>query len=325
MPRCGSHVISCDLPIRIDSYVGCGFGCTYCNEQAKGRQRGIPVPGEGVKALRNFIQGKRVNVTNWCDWDIPLHWGVLSDPFQQCEMAEGHSEKLLREFARTGYPVVISTKSDLLVTPGYYGLLRASNAVLQVSMTSQWYDEQEGCPSFSERFGMLYNLSKAVRRLLVRVQPYRLADYDFVVGMLRAYAASGVWGIMVEGMKVPRVTDEFPERYGSSGVYDAGELGEHFSGLRAACHDHGLRFYSAENRLRMMGDSMTCCGVEGLESFGFIPNVANLNYTDVKYTDRMAKSGTGGVFVRSWWDAKKSRKATRLSYRELMEDMRTGA
>ena len=28
-----------------------------------------------------------------------------------------------------------------------------------------------------------------------------------------------------------------------------------------------MKFYSGENRLRAMGDSMTCCGIDGLEGF----------------------------------------------------------
>ena len=37
--------------------------------------------GEGVKALMSWIQGKRTSETNWCDWNIPLHWGGRERPF----------------------------------------------------------------------------------------------------------------------------------------------------------------------------------------------------------------------------------------------------
>ncbi len=322
MPRCGIHVTHCDLPIRIDSYKGCDFSCAYCNEHIKGRSRGTPSIGEGRRALLNFIQGKRINTTRWCDWDIPIHWGVLSDPFQPCESQYQQSYKLLRVFAESGYPVVISTKSTMLLEPKYISILSHCNAVLQVSMTSQSYDSQESCPSFRERFCSLYKLSTVVKRLLVRTQPFKLEDHTSVLKMMRAYAASGVHGIMIEGMKVAKNTPEFPSRHGTSAVYDAADLALYFESIRSVAHREGLKFYSAENRLRSMGDSPNCCGTDGLE--GFIPNRTNLNYNEMEYTDRMKEENTGGVFVRSWLTKEESQFLTFQSYSTLMNSLLDG-
>lgn len=322
MPRCGIHVTNCDLPIRIDSYRGCAFQCGYCNEHIKGRSRGEPTIGEGRRALLNFIQGKRINTTNWCDWDIPLHFGVLSDPFQPCESQHQQSYKLLRVFAESGYPVVISTKSTMLLKPKYLSILRHCNVALQVSMTSPKYDSEESCPSFRDRFCSLYRLSTVVKRLLVRVQPYKLENYLSVRRMLRAYSASGVHGIIIEGMKVGKNTSEFPERHGTSAVYDAVALSKHFEALRDAAHEVGLRFYSAENRLRSMGDSFNCCGTDGLK--GFRANRSNLNYGDIVYRGRMKEDNTGGVFVRSWITKEESRSITARSYFSIMDSLRVG-
>ncbi len=30
MPECGSQVILCDLPVRMDTYKGCSHNCKYC-------------------------------------------------------------------------------------------------------------------------------------------------------------------------------------------------------------------------------------------------------------------------------------------------------
>ena len=83
MPKCGSQVVLCDLPVRFDTYKGCSHGCVYCFAQKKANMSDIK-PYESVFVLKNFIEGKRGRDTSWCDWDIPLHWGGMSDPFQPC-------------------------------------------------------------------------------------------------------------------------------------------------------------------------------------------------------------------------------------------------
>lgn len=74
MPECGSQVILCDVPIRIDTYQGCSHHCKYCFVYRKYDITNIR-PAEGAQAVENFIKGKRNKETNWCDWNIPLHWG----------------------------------------------------------------------------------------------------------------------------------------------------------------------------------------------------------------------------------------------------------
>ena len=88
MPKCGSQVLLCDLPVRFDTYKGCSHGCVYCFAQKKANMSDIK-PYESVFVLKNFIEGKRGRDTSWCDWDIPLHWGGMSDPFQPAEKVFG--------------------------------------------------------------------------------------------------------------------------------------------------------------------------------------------------------------------------------------------
>ena len=84
MPKSGSQIILCDLPVRFDTYEGCGHACSYCFVSRKADIAKIKL-GEGVESLARWIKGVRDKSTNWCDWPIPLHWGGLSDPFQPAE------------------------------------------------------------------------------------------------------------------------------------------------------------------------------------------------------------------------------------------------
>ena len=76
-----------------------------------------------------FIDGQRGESTDWCDWDIPLHWGGVSDPFQPAEKKHGVSLACLKVFAETQYPFVVSTKGTrLLSSPEYLRVLAKCNA-----------------------------------------------------------------------------------------------------------------------------------------------------------------------------------------------------
>ena len=75
--KCGSQIILCNLPVRFDTYRGCSHGCRYCFAQKKNDISHIE-RDESVDGLRSFIEGKRGNETEWCDWNIPIHWGGMS-------------------------------------------------------------------------------------------------------------------------------------------------------------------------------------------------------------------------------------------------------
>ncbi len=82
--KCGSQAILCNLPVRFDTYTGCSHGCKYCFARKKQQIEKIS-RDETAASLKSFIEGSRNDTTNWCDWNIPVHWGGMSDPFQPIE------------------------------------------------------------------------------------------------------------------------------------------------------------------------------------------------------------------------------------------------
>lgn len=272
MPECGSQCWLCDLPVRFDTYRGCTHGCKYCFVQ---RKSGLEVqPHESAKQLAQFIAGKRTGETRWADWDIPIHWGGMSDPFQPCEKSMKRSLEALQLLAETGYPCVISTKGKLCIEEPYLSLIGQGNIVMQVSAVCSKYDALEpGAPSYEERLHMVEVLSKTAKRVIVRAQPYICDVFNDVRDNIKRIADAGAHGIVFEGMKFNRKKPG-TVRCGADFVIPVQYLKADFERLRGECHKHGLAFYAGENRLRAMGDSLTCCGVDGLE--GFKPNTYNL-------------------------------------------------
>lgn len=275
MPECGTQCYLCDLPIRFDTYKGCSHACEYCfAKKFKDitKIKTLETPG----ALIKFIEGKRTQNTMWADWNIPIHWGGMSDPFQPCEKKYRVSYDCLKVFAETKYPFVVSTKGKLVATDEYLDLLSKCNCVVQISACCSKYDKlEQGCPSFEDRLAMMAKVSKRVKRLIVRIQPYMHEVYHDVYNNLELFKNAGAYGVIIEGMKFKKKKPGLVRVSGDM-VYPYELIKSDFLKLKARAHQLGLKIYAGENRIRKYGDSLTCCGVDGLE--GFVPNRYNLNH-----------------------------------------------
>lgn len=294
MPNCGSQCWLCDMPIRFDTYKGCTHGCKYCFVQRNGKYDISKVQkGEGMKALMSWIQGKRTSETNWCDWNIPLHWGGVSDPFQPCEHYYRMSYNALRVFAETKYPFVVSTKGRIIAEPEYLELLKKCNCVVQISMVCSSYDKlEEGAPSFEERLEIARKVAPSVKRLIVRIQPYMHEVYGEVYENLEKFKAAGAYGVIVEGMK----------------------FASKRPGLVKVAGD-----YTYPKAL-IEGDSLCCCGVSDLP--GFKVNEYNLNHLlhggKPAKTPQMQKTGTAMCFQSLYQNTANSRRLRGESFESEM-------
>ena len=319
MPSCGSQCLICDVPIRLDTYVGCTHACKYCFAQRK-RDNDIIKGAENCKNLIDFIQGKRNPMTNWCDWNIPLHIGGMSDPFQPAERKYQRTLECLKVLAETKYPVIISTKGSICIEEPYLSLLKKCNVVMQISMACSKYDKLEpGAPTYKERLEILSVLSSNVRRTIVRCQPYLHECFRDIKNEIPNYAKAGAYGVIFEGMKFQRKVPGAVKVAGDL-CYPLNILTSDFQVLKTLCHDNGLKFYSGENRLRTMGDSLTCCGIDGLEDF--VPNKYNLNHLlngdKTNPNASQTQQGTAGCFCAIHQNTVYQKWAKDKSYQQAM-------
>ncbi|MBN1126933.1 MAG: hypothetical protein JXA82_18165 [Sedimentisphaerales bacterium] len=322
MPRCGSQVILCDIPVRFDTYKGCSHACRYCFAARKQNLADIG-PNEGIKALSDFIKGRRTVETNWCDWNIPLHWGGLSDPFQPIEAKVRLSFKALELFAQTQYPFVFSTKGRLVGEPEYLDLIGQCNCAGQISLLTEQAEQFEpGAPSFKERLHIAERLAPKVKRLIIRAQPYMPQYKEQIIKQLGGYKSIGVYGIILEGLKHPKCKAPCTEKLGADYVIPLSVLRPQVTEIKQACHELGLKFFCGENRLRGLSDSLCCCGVEDIP--GWQVNTANLNhiyYGQAQFTEQMSRPRTGTAFktlrqttIEGGRLARSSYKANMLAY-----------
>ena len=230
-----------------------------------------------IKQLRNFIDGKRNAETKWCDWNIPLQWGANSDPFQPCEREYGASLECLKVFAETGYPFIITTKNPVMLTEQpYFDIIGQCNVVVHCSMVCNRYDKIEpNAPKYEDRLKAMEQLSKVVKRTIVRVQPYFLDAFKAVMEEIPRWAKAGIQGILIDGFcaqtKHPQMV-----RIGGFYFFSNDDLHKHFVKIKAKCHEYGLEFTCTEDGLQWMSDNTTCCGTAGLD--GFTPHTYNSDH-----------------------------------------------
>jgi hypothetical protein len=273
--------------------------------------------------LRDWIAGRRNVESNWCDWDIPLHWGAMSDPFQPCELQHRRSFECLKIFAETQYPFIFSSKGALLLRPDYQELLSKCNVVAQISMVAPAYDAIEpGAPPFAARLRIVQALVPITKRVIVRMQPFDPKYTDEVLSVtIPALADSGAHGVVIEGWKFFSLQQNTYKLAGDV-VFDLDYLAPAIQKIGAAVRAIGLKFYVGENRLRFLGDNVCCCGVADLP--GFKPNKANLNHLlagDYEATQAQCEKKTGGVFAVLGQTAPAHAMARPLSFNSLMQAM----
>lgn len=320
MPRCGSQVAICNVPVRLDTYRGCSHNCKYCFTYRKYDISTIK-KDETIDSLKSFINGNRIQELQWCDWNIPIHWGGMSDPFQPAERKYRNSLECLKVFAETKYPFIVSTKNTLPLEEPYFSLFKECNCVFQCSMVCPTTSKiEEGAPHFEERLKMMKKMSEIVPRTIVRCQPYMIEFHNEIKEQIPRIAEAGIYGIVYEGLKMQKRTKGLVKN-GADFVYPKKLLKQKFQDLKNECHKYGLKFFSGENRLRGMGDSLTCCGCEGLE--GFEVNKYNLNYyvykpDELKSTNKMSELNTGSCFY-SFIQNTEGRIVKKMSFKDIMD------
>lgn len=320
--KCGSQCLICDFPMHLDTYQGCSHACKYCFVKKKYSINNIE-PINTTKSLRNFIEGKRNFETKWCDWNIPIHWGANSDPFQACEEKYRCTLDCLKIFAETKYPFIVSTKNPVLACEEpYLSLLSQCDCVFQISMACSKYDKLEsGAPSYKKRLIAAHILSRHVKRLIIRVQPYFADCYKDILKEIPRYAESGAYGIICEGF----ATTKKQKGLIKDGKYcfPIDILVPQFKQIKEECHKYGLQFFCGEDRIRFLGDSLTCCGTEGLDTFK--PNTYNIQHlahdTNAEPTDTMKQTDTYQPFKGLGQSQAFAAECKNKSFEQLMHEI----
>ena len=203
----------CAIPLRLDSYLGCGYSCTFCFA----RHRGGNVDTSSIRPasplaigriLRDSHAGRPGVLRDLVRRQVPIHFGGMSDPFHQAEGRHRVSLAFLRTLLEYAHPVIISTRSELPSQEPYLSLLRSHpSVVVQYSFSSSIDSVSarfEGkAPAPSLRLNAMHRLASAGVNVTVRWQPYLPNISECPSLFLPRVAEAGAVHAALEFLKVP--------------------------------------------------------------------------------------------------------------------------
>lgn len=219
-PRWTGEIADCSLPVTLDTYSNCAFGCVYCFSQY---QRGIGKTKEGyfqkqckcinVDRVKKLFLGEIENTKSGIGqfWEYikdrrPIQYGGLSDQFDGFEKKYGKTYEMLKFLREINYPICFSTKSAWVFSdPKYQELFRgADNWNMKFSIIT--LDEEDakqieaGVPSPQKRLEAMriYNtLSKGGTTLRLRPFIIGVSDKTYL-DLIRAAADAGASAVTTE-------------------------------------------------------------------------------------------------------------------------------
>lgn len=257
MIKIAKSCLVCPYAVFFDTYSGCSHSCSYCFVKNYRDINDIKVDTT-PKSVLDFINGKRNTITNWVRKDFPLRWGVLSDPFQPVEKIKKVSYEILKVFAKTGYPFIVTTKSSLIRNKEYKDVLRDCNFILQVSCITENVTNkfETGIRNFNERLEMLNDYRDIAFKTVVRCCPYRIEYADDVIDLIPKYADVGVKLFQVNSFFS---NTKFPNSIFNRGnyEYDPNFIKPFLVKLKNKCHESNLVFGCTDRC--GISDTVGCC------------------------------------------------------------------
>jgi DNA repair photolyase len=285
-----SQFFYCGLPLRLDTYSACQYGCQYCFARARGgASRRRPLQSADPERLRQRLHrvrelGPRSAVDELLAQRQPIHLGGMTDPFPPAEHESDVTLRVLAVLAEFNYPTVISTKGATALRDQHIELLRQGSFVVQISLSSLnqrlLRELDAGTPSPEDRIECLRRLHEAGISTACRIQPVIPTREKDVLEVITACADARVSHVAVEHLKLPierrwpgtrqmsralgvDIADFFisrrARRVGREWVLPVEDRLPRMVAWREAVHDKGLTFGAADNDLLLLSDGGCCC------------------------------------------------------------------
>jgi DNA repair photolyase len=298
-----SQFFFCGLPLRLDSYRGCGFQCSFCFARYRGGNAPnaaiLPADPNTLERIFNRTIRHNRNVSSGVigqllEQRVPIHFGGMSDPFQQVEERFRVTQRFLDTLLKFQYPTVISTRSTLVGTSPYLDRLRdMKSVVVQFSFTSSLSQIssrlEPHSPNPSELLKTMELLSGNGIPVTCRWQPYVPGVSEPPSRFVQNVANVGAQHIALEHLKLPVETNhplwsQLLTGAGRDLRSDYLRLGAKLAGreyvlpahvklptileVRDNVHKAGLSFGVADNEFQYLSDTDCCCsGVDRFPGF----------------------------------------------------------
>ena len=299
-PRWTGEIADCSLPMTLDTYSNCSFGCVYCFSQY---QRGIGKQAENYyakkvkcinvdKVKKIFsLEDKKSQFYEYVKDRRPIQYGGLSDQFDGFERKYGKTYELLSYLKEINYPICFSTKSAWVFNdPKYQELFRgADNWNVKFSIIT--LDEEDankievGVASPRQRLDAMkkYNeLSKGGTTLRLRPFIPGVSDKTYL-DLIREAHKAGATAVTTEFFCLEMrsinqakehyqvISDvagfdivEFYRKYSTGTGYlrlNRKVKEKYIKKMKELCDELGMRFYVSDAHFKECSNNCCCCAL----------------------------------------------------------------
>ena len=290
----------CGLPIRVDTYKTCPFGCKYCfaeNRKIMGYNKVLQVAN--IPSIRKRLDKVLVNhdfdETNFLDTlisqGITWHAGGLSDPFQPVEKEYGITKELVELTKEYGVSVLFSTKSDTLYDCNPDPELHTFQ--FSVSNVDNRRDIEPNVPSIESRYKLFRDLKDRGFKVGIRMQPLIPGISDLRI--LEMFQDADHFNM--ECIKVtPQnpVSKEFVFDYLGFNPSDFSQIGllkmkpeirmSFYQPFIDYFEEHGMSYSIADGDIHYVGNNSCCCGDKLVKKSTTFNNTAMIKSCGMDYT-----------------------------------------
>lgn len=299
----------CGLPIRVDTYKNCTFGCKYCFANCRkvmefGKDFQIGNIKQVERLLHKIFDLGKINKENLLEvlisQRITWHCGGMSDPFQPIE-GELHITKQLIDLSnKYEIPILFSTKSDTV----YDCEINPKLHTFQLSVTNI-YDRtyiEPNVPSINSRYKFYKDLKNKSFKVGIRIQPFlpNITDLELV----KMFGDAD--NFTLEGIKIVPQNKEHKEyilnilglnkdcftQMGLLNLKPSIRL-EMYKPFIDYFNEHNIPFSIADNDLHYIGTNKCCCGDRLVSKSTDFNNTAMLKKYGRNYTIENIKEKLG--------------------------------
>lgn len=299
-PRWTGEIADCSLPMTLDTYSNCSFGCVYCFSQY---QRGIGgakedylakkvkcINVEKVKKIFS-LENEKSQFYKYVKDKRPIQYGGLSDQFDGFEKKYGKTYELLTYLKEINYPICFSTKSAwVFKDPKYQELFRgADNWNVKFSIIT--LDEQDakkievGVPTPRERLEAMKtytSLNKGGATLRLRPFIPGVSDKTYL-DLIREAHKAGATAVTTEffclEMRSIKTAKEHYDVISECAGFDIVDFYRKYStgtgylrlnrkvkekyikNMKALCDELGMRFYVSDAHFKECSNNCCCCAL----------------------------------------------------------------
>lgn len=298
-PRWTGELNDCSLPMTLDTYSNCSFGCVYCFSQyqrgtGSGREnyRGKHVSCVNPQRVKDIFTGKRESqFSTYIRERRTLQWGGLSDQFDGFERKYGVTLDLLRFFKEIDYPITFSTKGTWWLEDKRYTDLFRGQKNWNVKFSIITLDEhdaamiEKGVPSPAKRLAAIEKFAGLdAGGATLRLRPFIIGvtskNYLELIRQAHERGAGAMTTefFCLERRSVKAAADNYKvisdcvgrdivdfygrNSYGSGYLRLNRKIKEpYIRNMRDLCHEIGMRFYVSDAHFKEACDNCCCCGL----------------------------------------------------------------